>query len=200
MKLPPRPILLVFLFTFAVAELAAQVAPVVVNRVRFDDDVRPYDWTRIAIELEANAIEDPQAVNPEYIDNIEIELSSAYDRGDDTFAFFTAKAEIMTLKVGEPKTVMFWIPKAIMERGNLRAEPKFWVVELAAGGRSLQVKKDNASRELQKTGATGLANFKRMLSENIGPNSGVMLPHNLTPYYAASGSEMPPYKFIDPAQ
>lgn len=161
----------------------AQTAPVVVRDVKFNSNVNPYKWNNVVIKLRANSNPDPEALNQQYVDNVDIRFTIGYelDASERKFLAFQTEVKIATLEVAKDKSFAFYVPYDIVERNNLPKEPKYWVIELTVNGQEMPMAKENTSRTI-KDRATLESFFSNVVSGQATQNEGIMVPEYLSPY------------------
>lgn len=184
----PKNLVTVWIAILAVVVTQAQDFPIRVDRVEFNDNVRPYDWTNVEIELEATSNELPDARDRNWVDDVKITVTLAYESPVEkgSYDFYRASLTLISLEVGKDKTVGFWLPREIVERDDLREEPDFWVVQVSAGGQEAPIDKDNVSSKLSDR--SRVDNFLNTAAAGIEKTNGYLVPTHLSPY---------PFDFFD---
>ena len=93
--------------------------------------------------------------------------------------FYRAEAECVALEPGRAN-VRFYLPPELVKRDQLHGEPKFWVVEVAVGGRALPTERANYSASL----ATPVArkDFQSRAASAAAAHDGLLQPQYLTPF------------------
>jgi hypothetical protein len=92
---------------------------------------------------------------------------------------YRADAECVALDAGRTD-VRFYLPPELVKRDQLHGDPKFWGIELTAGGKSLVASKSAYSTSL--AGAELRKSFQVRATAGATVNDGVMLPQYLTPF------------------
>lgn len=121
---------------------------------------------------------------------VAFELPAASAGGERRLEHYRAEAECVALEPGRA-SVRFYLPPEIVKRDQLHADPKYWGIELAVGGRALA-----ASRAAYVT-ALGSAeqrkNFQTRAAAAAVANDGIMLPQFLTPFASEYARTTPSY-------
>lgn len=165
----------------------AQQLPVMVTDVDFQNDVRPLDWWKMEIELEARRDEDPAARHPEFLTNVKVTVTLGFERAGvaGEFDFFQSSMELLAMEQGEDYKIAFWIPEEIQEAFQLQETPDYWLIELSVNGRPIPPSSDlirsTASPKLRSSPQL-LSSFKARASAGLGDTDGFLLPTHLTPY------------------
>jgi hypothetical protein len=92
---------------------------------------------------------------------------------------YRAEAECVALEAGR-SDVRFYLPPEIVKRDQLHGDPRFWGVELSAGGRPIPAGKAAYSATLGSVEQR--RNFQGRAAAAAAPNDGVLLPQYLTPF------------------
>lgn len=114
-------------------------APVAVRDVKFMQvkiGGQEHAWNRMQVELQANAAVDPKAVK-RWVDKIKVTVTQIYKTDSpklEDWNYYRASATVLTLEVGKPRSVLFYLPGDIVKRDNLRKEPDYYFVQLEVGG------------------------------------------------------------------
>lgn len=169
--------------TLLPAALPAQAdAPLKVNRVKFNNNVNPFDWNNMEIELEAQRT---PGTASEYVDDIEVTVTLAYEQDDaEGFLMFRSSVEIITLQVGDSRLITFWLPYDVVERYDLDNEPKYWIVDLSVAGQVLPVEISDKGERFSRNITTPqvLSSFRSRADAEASANDGVLRPQYLSPY------------------
>lgn len=99
--------------------------------------------------------------------------------GERRIEHYRADAECVALESGRAD-VRFYLPPEIVKRDQLHGDPKYWGVEVVAGGKALPAAKGAyvgtlASGEQRK-------NFQSRAGAAAAPNDGLLQPQFLTPF------------------
>lgn len=99
--------------------------------------------------------------------------------GERRLQHYRAEAECVALESGRAD-VRFYLPPEIVKRDQLHADPRYWGVELAVGGKPV-----TAARTAYAT-TLGSAEQRKNFQSKAGPaaaaNDGILLPQYLTPF------------------
>lgn len=118
---------------------AAAKSPVAVRDVKFMQvriGGQEHPWNRMQIELQANNTVDPKAVK-RWVDKVKVIVTQIYKTDSAKFEdwnYYRANATVLTLEVGKPRSVLFYLPGDIVKRDNLRKEPDYYFVQVEVGG------------------------------------------------------------------
>ena len=144
-------------------------------------------WMMAAMELVPNANPIPQARNKEFLEDVELTLSLAYDRGAGAdgkpqFDFYSSRVRIAIIKARERLPLHFFIPGYIVERDRLPREPKYWAVEISIGGIPQEASANTVSREYKTPQMLKfLPSFLGKVAQEGRPNEGLLMPEYLAP-------------------
>jgi hypothetical protein len=94
---------------------------------------------------------------------------------------YRAEAECAALEAGRAD-VRFYLPPEIVKRDQLHGDPKFWTIDVTAGGRAQSAGHASASGALANPEAR--KNFQSRAASVSGANDGLLLPQYLTPFAA----------------
>ena len=166
------------LFLASASYLSAQNASVIVEDVKFDmvdSGVKKNEHWSMAVELTGGRTADPQAVNPKFVDDIEVTVLIGFKLGDAEFQFFDSKVEIITLEEGEDAVVRFYLEPEIVDRLNLPKEPYAYLVEIEAAGEAVTSTRKMRA-DYMKTPAL-VESFKTASrKEGVSDNNGLLVP------------------------
>ncbi len=169
---------------FLVAACAA-AQEVEVSTVRFTS-VRPPNggpgsWVEADVQLNVR----PAPGSPrDMVSRVRVALLIAYELparagGERRIEHYRAEAECVALESGRAD-VRFYLAPEIVKRDQLAADPKYWGVELAVGGRALAAGRNAYSGSL--TSAEQRKNFQTRGGAAAAANDGLLQPQFLTPF------------------
>ncbi len=92
---------------------------------------------------------------------------------------YRAEAECVALEAGRAD-VRFYLPPEIVKRDQLHGDPKFWLIEVTAGGRVQPPGRAGASAALANPEVR--KNFQVRAASAAAANDGLLLPQYLTPF------------------
>lgn len=92
---------------------------------------------------------------------------------------YASAVECVALEPGRTE-VRFYLPPEILKRDQIRGDPKFWGVELVAGGESLPAARTAYSANLGPPAAR--TDFQRRWAAAAAANDGILQPQHLTPF------------------
>ncbi len=99
--------------------------------------------------------------------------------GERRLEHYRAEAECVALEPGRI-SVRFYLPPELVKRDQLRSDPKFWGVELSAGGRPVPAGRAAYSSAL--AGAEQRRSFQQRGTAAAASNDGILQPQYLTPF------------------
>ncbi|MBC7368084.1 MAG: hypothetical protein H7343_14930 [Undibacterium sp.] len=94
--------------------------------------------------------------------------------------YYRAEAECVALEAGRAD-VRFYLPPELVKRDQLHGSPKFWTVDLAAGGRALPATRTASAAPLAADPAARRA-FQIAATAAAPANDGLLQPQYLTPF------------------
>ncbi len=92
---------------------------------------------------------------------------------------YAAAVECVALEPGRVE-VRFYLPPEIQKRDQIRGDPKYWGVEITAGGEALPPARTAYSVNLASPAAR--TDFQRRLAPAAVANEGILQPQHLTPF------------------
>ena len=182
-------------------------SPVVVRAVHFDPAKiggQKNEWIRMQVELQAVfnpetkvAAEDKagkKAANNKWVDKVKVTVTEIFKpltaKDATEFSYYRASATVLTLEVGSPRSVYFYLPGDIVKRDRLKMQPDFFYVQLDVGGTEVPLfneagrlspdmiaavhKQISAKKEFD--GARDLAD------RGVTANAGMLRPQFMVPY------------------
>ncbi len=159
----------------------AQDDPVLVRNVSFEQNVQPYQWSAVVIDLETRRNPEGDAASRDFLNNVTARVTLGYDpagRREDRF-FLQSEMTLAVVKERENPSLVFFIPQQVVERYELRREATYWLVEIELDGRALELRSEHtgnlASLEI-------VQNFKNAAREQLNRNEGYLMPFYLSPY------------------
>lgn len=178
--------------SFFMLSFSAQAADelISVNDVKFDKGFKSdtSEWVQLAIELKGAANPDPAAINPNYLKDILVEATLAYEnpaqKGD--FLFFRSDLTIAAMEQGKDYMVYFFLPGDIIEMYDLDAKRPYGFLRFEVGGRELRFDKAHLVGKLRERDVEG---FKQMAGGKVGNMEGVLLNIANAPHYVMGGVE-----------
>lgn len=182
-------------------------SPVSVRSVHFDPvkiGGQKHDWIRMQVELQANfnpetklAAEDKagkKAANKQWVDKIKVTVTQIFKplsaKDATEFSYYRSSATVLTMEIGSPRSVYFYLPGDIVKRDRLKMQPDFFYVQVDVAGTEVPlfneagrlnpdmlaaVHKQIASKK-EFDGARDLAD------RGVNLNAGVLRPHFLVPF------------------
>lgn len=123
---------------FGQAAVAAK-SPVSVRDVKFMQTRiggQEHPWNRMQVELQATSPVDPKSTK-RWVDKVKVTVTQIYKTESSKFEdwnYYRSVATVLTLEIGKPRSVLFYLPGDIVKRDNLRKEPDYYYVQLDVGG------------------------------------------------------------------
>jgi hypothetical protein len=99
--------------------------------------------------------------------------------GERRLEHYRAEAECPALEPGRV-SIRFYLPPEIVKRDQLHGDPKYWGIELTAGGRP--VVPARAAYASALASAEQRRNFQTRAGAAAAANDGILLPQFLTPF------------------
>ena len=99
--------------------------------------------------------------------------------GERRIEHYRADAECVALDPGRAE-VRFYLPPELVKRDQLHGDPKFWLIDVTAGGRPQSAGRASASAALANADAR--KNFAARAASAAALNDGLLLPQYLTPF------------------
>ena len=189
-KLLPLLIVFVFLKTLLIAQDA-----VTVDRVKFN--TLSDRWVQMEIELTCNGNLAPDAVNPDFVENITIKPLLAYRTGSGEYSFYTSQVEILIMEARDKNTVTFLMPGLIMERDEIRGDPEFHYVEVSIAGQVQDPQKGPAMGNIKDVAM--LKNMQSKAEAQSEANKNILMPSYFAPLrFRGDGRDEPVYLRREP--
>ncbi len=147
-------------------------------------------WLQIRVCIESANNPNPNAMNKDYFERVTVEPIFAWGskrQGNFSIeAAFSSKVEISAMKVRSKRYVYFYLPPEVVDMWRLRSSmPDFYYIGLTYDG--VQVKPNAKSvptvmADTIKDPAV-LESFKQFCAEKTARTKGILLPHNLAPWF-----------------
>lgn len=186
---------------------AAGKNPVSVRSVHFDPvkiGGQKNDWIRMQVEVQAvfnpetKVAADEKAgkrpANKQWVDKVKVTVTQIFKplsaKDATEFSYYRASATVLTLEIGSPRSVYFYLPGDIVKRDRLKMQPDFYYVQLEVGGTEVPLfneagrlnsdmllaveKKISTKKEFD--GARDLAD------RGVAANAGMLRPQYMVPY------------------
>jgi len=99
--------------------------------------------------------------------------------GERRLEHYRAEAECVALEPGRAN-VRFYLPPELVKRDQLHGDPKYWGIELAAGGRAVAAARGAYAAAF--TSAEQRKNFQTRATAAAAANDGILQPQFLTPF------------------
>lgn len=182
MKLPL--FLLTILTIISTTFVFAKDETILVKDVKFSRATD--DWIVAMIKLDAIENHKEDARDKDYIENIKVTLTVAYEPNysgapKGQYDFYRSDLEIIAMKAAAPKHVYFALPGIIVKRDRLDKDPFAWMVELEVDGEKIEATKDHISDKLKKGGAA--QSFITKANTSVSENENLLVPSYLAPEF-----------------
>jgi hypothetical protein len=165
------------------ASLAAQ--EVEVMSVRFTNlrapNGTPGNWLEADVALN---VRPPPGSPGQMLSRVKVALLCAFELpalagGERRLEHYRAEAECVALETGRAD-VRFYLPPEVVKRDQLHGDPKYWGVEISAGGRPVAAARASYSNSLASVEAR--RNFQAKGGAAAAANDGILQPQFLTPF------------------
>jgi len=162
------------------------------------------DWIRMQVELQANfnpetkvAVDEKagkRAPNKQWVDRIKVTVTQIFKplsaKDATEFSYYRASATVLTLEVGAPRSVYFYLPGDIVKRDRLKMQPDYYYVQLEVGGTEVPLYNETGrlSPDMQGAVHKQFVNKKDydgardLADRGVGSNAGMLRPQYLVPY------------------
>jgi hypothetical protein len=178
---------LLFTLAFALLCAAARAQEVEVAAVRFTNlragNGAPGNWLEADVQL---TVRPPASAPGQMVSRVRVALLVGFELpalaaagGERRLEHYRAEAECVALEAGRAD-VRFYLPPELVKRDQLHGDPKYWGVELSAGGKALAPAKSAYAPTLAS--AEQRKNFQTRAAPAAAANEGVLLPQYLTPF------------------
>lgn len=139
------------------------------------------NWYEADVALEARPL---ASTSGRMVSRVRVTLTLGFELpapagGERRIEYYRCEAECVALESGRAD-VRFYLPPELVKRDQLHGDPKFWGVELTAGGRAVPAGRAAYSSSLPSGEAR--RNFQTRASTPVLANDGLMLPQFLTPF------------------
>ncbi|MEY3492132.1 MAG: hypothetical protein RL309_1260, partial [Verrucomicrobiota bacterium] len=118
-------------------------SPVIVRSVHFDPvkiGGQKNDWIRMQVELQANFNPETKvapaeqaskrAANKMWVDKVKVTVTQIFKpltaKDATEFSYYRSSATVLTLEIGSPRSVYFYLPGDIVKRDRLKMQPDYY--------------------------------------------------------------------------
>lgn len=141
----------------------------------------PGNWLEADIALN---VKPPAGSAGQMLSRVRVSLLIGFElpaaaRGERRLEHYRADAECVALEAGRAN-VRFYLPPELVKRDQLHGDPKYWGVELAAGGKA--VAPGRAAYSTTLSTAEQRKNFQTRATAAAAANDGLLQPQFLTPF------------------
>ncbi len=178
-------LVLVALSLALVAASVAAAQEVEVSSVKFANLRAPGGATGNWLEADVALNVRPAAGSPgQMVSRVRVALIVGFELpapagGERRIEHYRAEAECVALEAGRAE-VRFYLPPELVKRDQLHGDPKYWGVELTAGGRPVAAGRSAYSATLAT--ADQKKNFQTRAATAAAANDGLLQPQYLTPF------------------
>ena len=164
-------------------------------------------WNRMQVELEAKNNPDEKALNKRWLDKVKVTVTQIYKTASakpEDWIYYRSTATVLTLEIGQPRSVLFYLPGDIVKRDRINKEPDFYYVELEVAGNeepvfdakgTLVAEQQRAvSRDISQKAKFDAA--KDAADRAVSSNSGMLRPQYMITYFDAPVAVPPSPEFI----
>jgi hypothetical protein len=186
---------------------ATSKSPVTVRSVHFDPvkiGGQKNDWIRMQVELQANFNPETKvtaeekagkrAANKQWVDKVKVTVTEIFKPlgaiAATEFSYYRASATVLTLEIGSPRSVYFYLPGDIVKRDRLKMQPDFFYVQIDVGGTEVplfneagRLNPDMLAAVHKQISTKALFDGARDLADRgANANTGMLRPQFLVPY------------------
>ena len=195
---------------YAQAPTAAGTAgksPVSVRSVHFDPvkiGGQKHEWIRMQVELQPNFNPETKVTaeekagkrvaNKQWVDKVKVTVTEIFKpltaKDATEFSYYRASATVLTMEIGSPRSVFFYLPGDIVKRDRLKMQPDYYYVQLDVGGTEVplfneagRLSPDMIPAVHKQISTKPLFDGARDLADRgITANAGMLRPQFLVPY------------------
>lgn len=164
-------------------------------------------WNRTLVELEAKNNPDAKAPNKRWVDKVKVTLTQIYKTNSskpEDWNYYRSSATVLTLEIGQPRSVMFYLPGDIVKRDRLNKEPDYYYVELEVAGseepvfdaRGVLITEQTRAVHRDISQKVKYDAAKDAADRSVSSNSGILRPQYLITYPDAPVAVPPSPEFI----
>lgn len=198
---PLKKIFLPFLALFTLVSLQAHGGSqaIEVQRVNFNSISAGQrgNWVEVEIQLNVLGSPNPEAPNPQFASNIELELYLCYEvrgrEGETRRVYYQSEVEIVALERGTRQDrVRFYLPPEIVKRDRISAgrDPLAYSIEIRAD--DMEIPQTRRSTNLESL--ESVQNFLGEARSAARGNDGFLQPIYFTPFWNdRRADDAPPY-------
>lgn len=196
--------------TKAEAGAGTSKSPVVVRSVHFDPAKignQKNEWIRMQVELQANfnpeaklSAEDKadkagkKTVNKQWVDKIKVTVTQIFKplsaKDATEFSYYRASATVLTMEIGSPRSVYFYLPGDIVKRDRLKLQPDYYYVQLEVGGTEVPLFSEAgrispdmlAAVHKQFVNKKDFDGARDLADRGASANAGMLRPQYMVPY------------------
>ena len=164
-------------------------------------------WNRMSVELEAKNNPDAKALNKRWLDKVKVTVTQIYKTAStkpEDWMYYRANATVLTMEVGSPRSVLFYLPGDIVKRDRINKDPDFYYVELEVAGTEEPIfdAKGGLIAEQQRAVSRDISQkvkfdaAKDAADRGVSANSGILRPQYMIVYPDAPVAVPPSPEYI----
>jgi hypothetical protein len=164
-------------------------------------------WNRMQVELEAKNNPDPKAFNKRWLDKVKVTVTQIYKTSSpkpEDWNYYRSVATVLTLEVGVPRSLLFYLPGDVVKRDRINKEPDFYFVSLEVAGTEEPIfdAKGALIAEQQRAVSRDISQKEKFekakdaADRGVSTNSGILRPQYLITYPDAPVAVPPSPEYI----
>ncbi len=185
-------------------------SPVSVRSVHFDPvkiGNQKNEWIRMQVELQANFNPETKlsaeekadkggkkAANKQWVDKIKVTVTEIFKplsaKDATEFSYYRASATVLTMEIGSPRSVYFYLPGDIVKRDRLKMQPDYYYVQLDVGGNEVPLFSEAgriapdmlAAVHKQFVNKKDFDGARDLADRGASANAGMLRPQYMVPY------------------
>ncbi|MEY4306999.1 MAG: hypothetical protein RJA95_367 [Verrucomicrobiota bacterium] len=186
---------------------ASSKSPVTVRSVHFDPvkiGNQKNEWIRMQVELQANFNPETKvsaeekagkkAANKQWVDKIKVTVTEIFKplsaKDATEFSYYRASATVLTMEIGSPRSVYFYLPGDIVKRDRLKMQPDYYYVQLDVGGNEVPLFSEAgrinpdmlAAVHKQFVNKKDFDGARDLADRGASANAGMLRPQYMVPY------------------
>lgn len=203
-------------FCLSVSLVSAQAAkadaqtgksPVSVRSIHFDPvkiGGQKNDWIRTQVELQANFNPETKlaadekagkrAANKQWVDKIKVTITQIFKplsaKDATEFSYYRSSATVLTMEIGSPRSVYFYLPGDIVKRDRLKMQPDYYYVQLEVAGTEVPLYSEAGRLNPDMLNAVhkmfvskkDFDGARDQADRGVGANAGMLRPQYMVPY------------------
>ena len=189
------------------ADAQAGKSPVSVRSIHFDPvkiGGQKNDWIRTQVELQANFNPETKlaadekagkrAANKQWVDKIKVTITQIFKplsaKDATEFSYYRSSATVLTMEIGSPRSVYFYLPGDIVKRDRLKMQPDYYYVQLEVAGTEVPLYSEAGRLNPDMLNAVhkmfvskkDFDGARDQADRGVGANAGMLRPQYMVPY------------------